>query len=109
VEKARQSLLKIDHDPRVPMMKIYDLFAGRAQPADVLHAAEAGSPTPQQLHERLFYAHLYLGLYYEATGDAKQAREHIQLAAEKYFTPGYMGDVARVHWQLLQKREQKAE
>jgi lipoprotein NlpI len=104
VDKARQALLKIDHDPRVPMMEIYALFAGRAQPADVLRAAEAGDPTPQQLHERLFYAHLYLGLYYEVTGDAKQAREHIQLAAEKYSTPGYMGDVARVHWQLLQKR-----
>ena len=45
-------------------------------------------------------AHLYIGLYYEAAGKAKLAREHIALAVENR-VDHYMGDVARVHLQLL--------
>jgi lipoprotein NlpI len=48
----------------------------------------------------LFYAHLYLGLYFEALGDAEKARKHITRAAGQYQTGDYMGDVARVHQQL---------
>ena len=104
VEEARKSLLKIKHDSRVPMMEIYALFAGQAKPDDVLAAAQAGNPSPKQLRERLFYAALYIGLYCEATGDAKGAREHIFMAADKYMIGGYMGDVARVHAERLRKK-----
>lgn len=103
LEQARKSLLPIKHDARVPMMEVYELFAGRATPDGVLAAAQVGSPSDKQLHERLFYAHLYLGLYYEALGDKSKTREHTQLAAEKYATPGYMGQVAQLHWQLLKR------
>jgi lipoprotein NlpI len=103
VDEARKSLLKIKHDPRVPMMEIYAMFAGTAKPDDVLAAAQAGNPSPQQLRERLFYAALYIGLYYEAIGDAKGARQHIFMAADKYMIGGYMGDVARVHAERLKK------
>jgi lipoprotein NlpI len=108
IDKARTSLLKIGHDRRVPMMEIYALFAGRAQPADVLAAARAGQPTAAQLNERLFYAHLYLGLYHEAAGDQKQAREHLTRAAEEHKIVGhYMWDVARVHVERLRKAEKR--
>jgi lipoprotein NlpI len=46
---------------------------------------------------RLFYAHLYLGLFCEATGDETLAREHITKAAREYGGTDYMSDVARVH------------
>jgi lipoprotein NlpI len=105
VDKARMSLLKIGQDRRVPMMTVYALFAGKAKPAAVLEAAQAGKPTAEELRERLFYAHLYLGLYYEADGDAKLAREHIARAAQDYKLPGhYMWDVARVHHEVLKKK-----
>ena len=55
------------------------------------------------MDNRLFYAHLYLGLYYDATGDTKLAREHIFKAAA-FKADHYMGDVARVHAGLLKKR-----
>ena len=97
VEKARAEILKIKNDPRVPMMEIYRLYAGQAQPADVLAAAKAGAPGEKELNSRLFYAHLYLGLYYEAAGDKKSAQEHISLAADKHKIGHYMWDVARVH------------
>lgn len=99
--EARKSILKIRRDPRVPMMEVYDLFAGKLTADDVLKAVEAGEPTPAELHQRNFYAHLYLGLFYDATGDATKAREHIQLAADKYPIGHYMADVARVHAKLL--------
>jgi lipoprotein NlpI len=82
------------------MMQIYALYKGKATADDVLAAARAGNPTPAELSERLFYAHLYIGLYNEAAGDAKGAREHIALA-NRYTIDHYMGDVARVHLQLM--------
>jgi lipoprotein NlpI len=103
LEKARASILKIGKDRRVPMMQVYDLYRGALKPADVLAAAEAGDVAPPQRQQRLFYAHLYLGLYYDATGDRTRALEHITQAAGKYRIPHYMGDVARVHEAMLRK------
>jgi lipoprotein NlpI len=103
VEKARASMLKIGKDTRVPMMKVYDLYRGEAKPDDVMTAANAGDASDDERKQRLFFAHLYLGLYYDATGDKKQALEHITQAAQKYYIDGYMGDVARVHEQVLTK------
>jgi lipoprotein NlpI len=103
VEKAREQILKIGDDRRVPMREVYALFAGKGTPEDVLAAARSGKPTPAQLNERLFYAHLYVGLYYEAVGDKAKAREHITTAAEKHKIGHYMWAVARVHAQRLSK------
>ncbi len=100
VEEARASILPIEHDSRVPMMQIYALYKGKAGVDDVLAAAKEGNPPPGVLRERLFYAHLYIGLYYEAAGKAKLARDHIALAVQNG-VDHYMGDVARVHLQLL--------
>lgn len=104
VAKARASLLPIANDQRVPMMEIYALFGGKTQPEDVLAAAKAGKPSVDELKTRLFYAHLYLGLYHEAAGDGPKALEHLRQAARAYRTRGYMGDVARVHVALLEKK-----
>jgi lipoprotein NlpI len=105
LETARKSMLKIGKDPRVPMMKVYDLFLGKAKPEDVLAAAhkvekDAG---PALRRQQLFYAYLYLGLYYDLIGDKKKAVENMTKAAKDYRIPGYMGDVAHVHLGILQK------
>jgi lipoprotein NlpI len=105
VEKARAQMLKVGKDRRVPMMEVYALYAGQAKPEDVLTAARAGEPREDELKRRLFYAHLYLGLYYEAEGDRKKAREHITKAADDYRIGHYMGDVARVHRDLLKNEK----
>jgi lipoprotein NlpI len=96
VEKARTEILPIKRDPRPVMMEVYALYRGDATPDDVLRAARYGDPPLERLNERLFYAHLYLGLYYEAAGDVRQAAEHIT-EAEKHKISHYMWDVARVH------------
>jgi lipoprotein NlpI len=47
--------------------------------------------------EALFYAHLYLGLYFDALGEHGKMSEHIAKAAGEFSAEHYMGDVARVH------------
>ncbi|MCP3918539.1 MAG: hypothetical protein GY711_23580 [bacterium] len=93
-ETAREALLPVGHDARVPMPKIYALFAGQATADEVVRAA-GNDPGA------LFYAHLYVGLHHEALGAAEAASHHIQLAATTFSQPHYMGDVARVHAALL--------
>lgn len=102
VDKARSAMLKIGNDKRVPMMQVYELFLGKLKPDDVLAAAKAGTPPPDQLNQRLFYAHLYLALFHEALGDKKRTREHLDRAVE-HKIGHYMWDVARVHRELLEK------
>jgi lipoprotein NlpI len=107
LEKARSALIPIDGDRRVPMMQVYGLFAGKLTAADVLEAAKAGEASGEALKQRLFYAHLYLGLYYEAAGDTKLSEEHIGKAAGEFAEDHYMGDVARVHAKLRKKEPAK--
>ena len=101
VEAARESILKIKDDRRVPMMQVYALFSGTGSPEEVLTAASAGEPDREDLNQRLFYAHLYLGLYHEAEGKPDLARDHILKAADSHKIEHYMWDVARVHADLL--------
>ena len=96
LEAAKKQLIPIDQDARVPMAQVHKLFAGKASPEDVLAAAQA-APSTTPAGEPLFYAHLYLGLYFEALGDKEKASEYIFKAAMQAKANGYMGDVARVH------------
>ena len=100
--RARRFLLRIERDSRVPMMEVYRLFAGEGTAEDVMVAASEGNKSKSSLQRQLFYANLYLGLYYEAFGDEKKACEHIVLAANNYPLDHYMGDVARIHAEILQ-------
>jgi lipoprotein NlpI len=96
-QSARAALLPVGPDPRVPMGQIYRMFSGRLKPEEVLAATPAQS-APQ------FYAHLYIGLYFEALGNADRALEHLTIAsAERYADAGgYMHSVARVHLNMRQ-------
>jgi lipoprotein NlpI len=107
LEKARAGLLKIGKDKRVPMSQVYDLFAGRSKPEDVLKAAQTPEAKPEVLKHQLFYAHLYLGLYYEVQGDSRKALEHMEEAV-RHRIDHYMGDVARVHRDVLKTPTKKS-
>ncbi|PAW90052.1 MAG: hypothetical protein B9S33_02070 [Pedosphaera sp. Tous-C6FEB] len=106
LEKAKKGLIPIDGDGRIPMAQVHQLFAGKIKPEDVLATAKA-APAETRSGEPMFYAHLYLGIYFEAIGDAKQAREYIFKAAERANQNGYMGDVARVHADILRQKDKK--
>jgi lipoprotein NlpI len=107
VQEAREGLIPIKQDVRIPMMKVLDMYAGRATPEAVLARANEGNPPAHILKNQLFYAHLYIGLYYEALGKKQGTAKHVRLAATEYFSPHYMGDVARVHWEILKKKAQQ--
>lgn len=93
-EIARARILPVGPDGRRPMLEIYRMFQGKTPPADVMTAAGANTTS-------LFYAHLYVGLYLEATGDASAGLDHLKQAASPRYASagGYMHDVARVHVQ----------
>jgi lipoprotein NlpI len=101
VEKARAGLLKVQKDSRVGMMEVYGLFAGKLKPEDVLAAAKKAKSSVA-LEQQLFYAHLYLGLYYDATGEPRKALEQMELAVD-HRVGHYMWEVARIHRDLLKK------
>lgn len=93
---ARAALLPVGPDARVPMREIYQMFRGVLSADDVLQAAGNGAGGQ-------FYAHLYIGLYSEATGRNDLALKHIKEAASDRFASsgGYMHMVARVHLKVL--------
>src|SRR5207253_2921493 len=80
MDKARKTILKIGNDKRVPMRQVYDLFKGDLKPDDVFAAVRADNPEEEQLNQRLFYAHLYVGIYHDLAGDRKKALEHMNQA-----------------------------
>jgi lipoprotein NlpI len=104
-KKAREELIPVTKDARVPMKQVLELFAGKIKPKDVLDAAENAKLEGEALKEARFYANLYVALYYESEGDAKKCLEHMTIAAEKYKIGHYMWDVADVHLNLLKAKK----
>ena len=98
-EAARSGLIPVSHDRRSPMMEILSLFRGEIDPSKVLDAAETASGN-EQASPPMFYAHLYLGLYYEAIGEPAVSAEHIGKAVGFDLPHDYMWQVARVHRKL---------
>jgi lipoprotein NlpI len=98
-DRARAALLPVGPDARVPMRQVYDMFRGALPPDQVLEAAGA-QPSAR------FFAHLYRGLYFEAIGDDRRARDDFTRAASDEFRTagGYMHVVARVHVARLKRR-----
>ena len=96
-ERARAALLPVGPDARAPMRQVYEMYRGTLTPDAVMSAAGARP-------EAQFYAHLYVGLYADALGNASQALEHIRAAAEdRYAMGGYMHTVAKIHLARLER------
>src|SRR5262245_41371523 len=99
-EKARAALLPVGPDARVPMRQIYQMLRGTLTPDQVMAAAGTQS-------ESRFYAHLYVGLYFDALGTRDRALEHIKAAAADRYADvgGYMHLVAQTHLRTFQGRK----
>ncbi len=98
-DSAVDGLIPIDRDSRVPMMEVFALFGGKETAEGVLHAAEQAG-TRGTGNGPSFYAHLYLGLYYEAAGKHALSAQHIAQAVRSKQAGNYMWQVARVHQAL---------
>jgi len=90
--KARAALLPVGPDQRSPMREVYEMFKGTMTPDAVLAAAG-------QSASARFYAELYVGLYYEATGNKTAGLTHLKAAASQQYANagGYMYRVATLH------------
>jgi lipoprotein NlpI len=100
--EAQRQMMPVKSDARVPMAQIDRLFRGEGTIREVFQAATQAALSDDQRHTATFYAHLYVGLFHEISGDETQARQHVTDAAEKFRVPHYMWHVARVHksrWQ----------
>lgn len=95
---AKAALLPVGPDSRQPMREVYQMLRGTLAPEEVLTAA--GTQLSAQ-----FYAHLYLGLYFDAIGSKAKALEHMTTAASDRYASvgGYMHTVARLHRDILQR------
>ena len=113
LESARENLIEVTGEERVPMPEIYRLFKGGGSEADVWLAVEEGDPNKNERNQREFFANYYLGLYKQATGKLELADELIGKALEiAKSNEGYIGDspggqlragdIARVHSKQLQ-------
>lgn len=102
LQSAQENLIPIQRDSRVPMAEIHRLFAGQGSVEEVLAAVKPNDDNLLSDTERnhLCYAHLYLGLWFEAKGEQEKSNEHIRLAAFEYPMDHYMGKTAQVHAKL---------
>jgi len=96
--KARARLLPA-RDGRIPMMAVHRLYAGEATVDEVFAAAAKGGRSGQ------FYAHLYVALWRESRGEAKEARHHLEQALDGPSIKHYMEVVARVHLERIRNSE----
>jgi lipoprotein NlpI len=98
-QRARAALLQVGPDQRSPMREIYEMFKGTLSPDAVLKAGG------QSLSAR-FFAELYVGLYYEATGNTSAGVAHLKAAAADEFARagGYMHRVATLHPLLTDRK-----
>ena len=77
VEDAQRSMLSVGKDSRPVMRSALAMFQGKLSPAVFAKKTE-NSKDPKDI----FYRDLYLGLWYEAAGDAVAARRHILAASQ---------------------------
>lgn len=104
-KKAREDLIPVTKDTRVPMAQVLQLFGGKLKPQDVIDAAEKSGKKGVDLTSARFYAHLYVALYYESEGDAKKTLDHLTEAVEKHKIGDYMWDVGAAHLAVLKAKK----
>ena len=102
-EKAKQLLLPAPNDSRAPMAEVLEMLRN-GDPEPVKQRMKSFTPGTTAEKSAKFYGHFYLGLYADALGDDTTAKQHLKLAATDA-PRNYMGDVAKVYADYLNKHE----
>jgi lipoprotein NlpI len=113
VAKAREKMIRYKKDDRPPLPDVYRMFEGKLTAEELLKRIEAeikqkGLPKATR-EQRMFYAHLYVGLFAEAEKKPQQARESFLAATEQAWPlkagggPAYMWHCARLRLMELDK------
>jgi lipoprotein NlpI len=112
-EKAREGLLRYQKDDREPFPAVYKLFAGEMTPDQILTQIRDADISATEREQRLFYAHLYIGLNYAVEGQTDNARQHLAVATRNTWGPAggygphYMWEVGRLQEKLLREKSEK--
>ena len=105
IEKARASMLGYTRFDREPFPSVYEMLAGKKTGAEVLAEMEKKGHSDDA--PVMFFAHYYVGLNEDLLGHKDAAREHLAKAVALAMKagarggPGYMGQVARLHYEAL--------
>ena len=105
VEKARAEMLVYTRFDREPFPALYEMFAGKKTPEEVLTEIEKKGLADNG--GVLFFANYYCGLGEELRGHRERALELLQKAVASPLGrgapggPGYMWQVARLHYERL--------
>lgn len=100
LEKASKEVLLAGKDGREPLMQVQQLIQGKLPEEAVAELTEKGSRSTK------FYGYLYLGLYADAVGESAKAKKYLENCLKVDY-PGYMYDVAKVHLQLLNEKQER--
>ena len=103
VEKARGALLDYTRMREAPFPGLWALYRGEGSAEAVMESAESGGDGEEGRGRRLFYAHYYVGKYYEAMKDFPKARDHVAKALAQSL-PYFMDDCAREDLRRLEAR-----
>ncbi|MDB5388641.1 MAG: nlpI 2 [Planctomycetaceae bacterium] len=112
-DPARQGLLKYKKDDREPFPAVYQLFAGKITPEEILKQIGEAEIDDQERQKRLFYAELYIGLNYAVEQNPEKALPHLRAATANSwprkagFGPHYMWQVGRLHYERLIQKQKK--
>lgn len=111
IEAARKEMLEYTRFDREPFPDLYDMFSGKKTGAEVLASAEKKGLKDDALV--MFFAHYYVGLNEQLLENAPAATDHLSkavrlsLEARAGGGPGYMGQVARLHYEAAKKQNEK--
>jgi lipoprotein NlpI len=109
IAKARTQMLAYTRFDREPFPSLYEMFARKKSPDDVLAEVEKKGLTTQA--EVVFFANYYAGLIEDLLGNRARA---LELLAKAVASPagrdarggaGYMWQVARLHWERLRSEK----
>ena len=105
VESARENLIEISGDRREWSREVYNLFAGNTSPGDMTLPLPPAEDINRGEATNRYYANLYLGLYYEMTGETEKCLEHMKFAADgmPFSRDQLMGQIAAIHLRLREK------
>lgn len=113
LQMARAAILPIRNDRRIGMMKVYDLYRGKATTDELLAAVKPTEGRPSTGPQ--FYARLYIGLYHEVQGAKEKAKAAIALAAKEHEEDAsrgrvnhFMYEVAVVHHRRFQSESKQS-
>jgi lipoprotein NlpI len=78
IERARETMFEYTRKLRVPFPALLELYMGRGKAEAVLEEAKAGALSEVERTTNMFYAHYYLGKYFEIVDEEAQALNHIR-------------------------------